>query len=912
MRGPTLLCIASLALACGSRPPLRSAGAVAHPAAQDDACFGGEAEVITTDVGARSPYFDGGTAITLMVAGRNLLWDASQGPDLMDLGTHKRGHAGFGFRAFFKGADDRDAYGVSAERYDEGENNTDLVAVDLKTGKKRTVVVGKGDQVGLSPVSNVALDGEHVYFIRPRAYGRSAEQSGFFRVRKQGAGEGGVERIGAEPQDGRLPFLIADGYAYWSRGRGGGDGEGEGPALWRRTLVPGSPEQRLVSTKDHHVPLFVHHGRLFYVDSPGLFSIPVDGSSKPTLHAASQVRQSSVVADRTCVYFTSERGIERVRIGRDGATPELIVDEYSYHGGPIVTDGQRLYWIDRFHDRILGMGRSAASLPERPALVAKTIDAKDLPADIASSESKLLVGDGWGCAKVFGWNQPHWQCWATPAGTKRGPVTVKARFVPGLSPGAEPAVATDRLCFLDGEKGKCWAWTDLLHGKPADFLEVQAWQGRLGQWLVGGDFSCLLHYVGAERMLACSGDNRFGQLAGKDQPIALERWTGALGTWHGCVSNTQGRDIECWGRGDAGQLGRVPDTTCVVDGRKIPCDERLGKTDFNLQAQVLFAGDMFTCVVLGYPRELRCWGGSRDGWFGDEPCSPELRQAWPVPRGAVAAAKATCSALPARVLEPGSTIGAITVGPRGACVVEDDRPHCLGAIPTPSAAVDNIAVSNGIQANACGIDGERVVCWGERYSPPDQLGLLVPVSFEATTPTSAVLDAPPPGGTAWTKDHQINHGCGSVPLPLPRCDAKAVGEPWSSLAGKVESLRDQRVSVRDRLVIGPLGDASFDGLCGDNRRAPPESTRGHAGKRRPGIGPVGCHPQRRPIVLGTGLSPLRFWDNSGKLACAGDESRLCCGAPAFGQTVIATGVLSGSAYHGWGLKDAVLCEPRSP
>jgi len=88
-------------------------------------------------------------------------------------------------------------------------------------------------------------------------------------------------------------------------------------------------------------------------------------------------------------------------------TPELIVDENSYHGGPIVTGGQRLYWIDRRHDRILGMSRSAASLPEHPALVAKTIDAKDLPANIASADSKVLVGDGWGCANIFLSREQH-------------------------------------------------------------------------------------------------------------------------------------------------------------------------------------------------------------------------------------------------------------------------------------------------------------------------------------------------------------------------------------------------------------------------------------------------------------------------------------------------------------------------
>jgi len=57
--------------------------------------------------------------------------------------------------------------------------------------------------------------------------------------------------------------------------------------------------------------------------------------------------------------------------------------------------------------------------------------------------------------------------------------------------------------------------------------------------------------------------------------------------------------------------------------------------------------------------------------------------------------------------------------------------------------------------------------------------------------------------------------------------------------------------------------------------------------------------------MGGGASPLRIHHADYK--CTGDDSRLCCEAPAFGQTVIATGVLTESA-HGWGLDNPIVCE----
>lgn len=132
-------------------------------------------------------------------------------------------------------------------------------------------------------------------------------------------------------------------------------------------------------------------------------------------------------------------------------------------------------------------------------------------------------------------------------------------------------------------------------------------------------------------------------------------------------------------------------------------------------------------------------------------------------------------------------------------------------------------------------------------------------------------------------EHLINKGCTQKAVELPPCSADATGESWSTLNAKIVALRDKTVAVRERLVVGPLSSFSAS----------------H---------PLGYSQADRAVVLGEGDNPLRFWSDSA-FSCAGDESRLCCNTPAFGQTVIATGVLKEDegAFGLWGLKDAKVC-----
>jgi len=233
----------------------------------------------------------------------------------------------------------------------------------------------------------------------------------------------------------------------------------------------------------------------------------------------------------------------------------------------------------------------------------------------------------------------------------------------------------------------------------------------------------------------------------------------------------------------------------------------------------------------------------------------------------------------------------LSVGPRGACGIVDKHIRCVGAIRTPSVEVSQVKVSPGVQASACGIAGTKVLCWGEGYSTAGNPGLGVPIEFATSQPLTAVVDFPPPAGTEWPKNHLIHQGCSEPTVPLPRCPPGTEGKPWSELAAEGAELKGKTVSVRDRLLVAPIAW---------------EETTWHT---RGNDDTFEYH--TRSMLLGEGDASLRLWGDRPRFGCGGDASRLCCKTPAFGQTVIATGVLAGSKGNGWILRSAEVCEVPS-
>lgn len=226
-----------------------------------------------------------------------------------------------------------------------------------------------------------------------------------------------------------------------------------------------------------------------------------------------------------------------------------------------------------------GAGTDASEVRPRPTLLARRVDVDSLPPD--SPDGPLVVGEGWGCVHVLGWRQPHWQCWRVePAHT--GPI--HATLVQWLV-GADAYFGADRVCALDRRGGTCWPWPDASWTRPEGYPESGTEGNRGVAVLVGGTFACTTRDAAhasnrdpvGDYRISCEGDNTFGQLAEHGQPEMTGPWSVSLGTWHGCISG--GAPPHCWGRGDGGQLGFLPDELCQVGDRRIPCSRDMRKAE---------------------------------------------------------------------------------------------------------------------------------------------------------------------------------------------------------------------------------------------------------------------------------------------------------------------------------------------
>jgi hypothetical protein len=301
------------------------------------------------------------------------------------------------------------------------------------------------------------------------------------------------------------------------------------------------------------------------------------------------------------------------------------------------------------------------------------------------------------------------------------------------------------------------------------------------------------------------------------------------------------------------------------------------------------AGDMFTCVTT--ERGVECWGASRDAFFGvPGSCPDSLKRAWPTLSGPVAAPRAACSATPVLVKGVEGFNPNFSVYPRGLCFADKGARRCIGGFaPEPrGGGVSYTQYSPGSDASACGIRAGAVVCWGERYSPPNAQAETVTIALAPAAPLGETAMVAQGDANSWSDRCLIRRGCATTLKAAPPCAPGTAARSADAILADAKKLAGKVVQVRGPLGVG--GQMTSLVGCGPRQC---------------------CNETAGPVVLGGGarLLPLAG------LGCAGDDSASCCNAPAFGQTVVASGRLEADPEGGgpvmadYRLADVTFCTP---
>jgi hypothetical protein len=187
------------------------------------------------------------------------------------------------------------------------------------------------------------------------------------------------------------------------------------------------------------------------------------------------------------------------------------------------------------------------------------------------------------------------------------------------------------------------------------------------------------------------------------------------------------------------------------------------------------------------------------------------------------------------------------------------------------------------QDMSCVLQQRVVLCHGPGYSPPGAPDAPVIVEFDPGPPLAESAVVPFGPSVAWQDDCLARRGCSRGPSPIPRCRPGTTSRPWADVLAEANPLVGQTVHVRGVLAVELTYDTAFD--CGEGS----------------------CCDERGGVIVLSGASlPLVL----GGLSCAGDDSEVCCDAPAYGQTVIATGRLEWATegLRAWMLEQPELCE----
>lgn len=188
------------------------------------------------------------------------------------------------------------------------------------------------------------------------------------------------------------------------------------------------------------------------------------------------------------------------------------------------------------------------------------------------------------------------------------------------------------------------------------------------------------------------------------------------------VTNVPGR-AQCWGLGDAGQLGFQPDTICFADDTLISgplgCSivPRVVRRDLSLTS--ISAGDSLGCA-LADDGAAYCWGGNEFGQLGT---------------GGISTGDG-----PQRVTASGGAFTVVTAGRRHACGIAGDATYCWGedslgqlgdakrinsTTPIPVVTGESFtSIAVGLRHTCALNTAGSAFCWGNNESA--QLGIGAP------------------------------------------------------------------------------------------------------------------------------------------------------------------------------------------
>jgi hypothetical protein len=118
----------------------------------------------------------------------------------------------------------------------------------------------------------------------------------------------------------------------------------------------------------------------------------------------------------------------------------------------------------------------------------------------------------------------------------------------------------------------------------------------------------------------------------------------------------------------------------------------------------------------------------------------------------------------------------------------------------------------------------------------------------------------------------VKRGCSVVPVAVTPCAAEVHARDWAELLAEAPTLVGKTVHVRGPLGVGPTF-STLKGCLGGTGRACCNSTDG-------------------AVVIGGASKTLALEG----FYCSGDDSEVCCNAPAYGHSVIASGKLTRLAF----------------